>query len=91
MSKIIEVKILPEYFNPVLSGLKTCELRKDDRDYNVGDLLILREWKDGAYTGRRLCTKITYILRGCGYGLADGYAILCIKHFREAKRNEKNN
>ncbi len=79
MQKIHEVKILPEYYTAVDKGIKTCELRKDDRGYNVGDLLMLREWQNGVYTGRKKMFKITYILRDCGFGLQDGYAILCIK------------
>jgi len=82
MVKIIEKKILPEYYEAVDKGVKTCELRKDDSDYCVGDILILREYRDTQYTGRRLCVKITYILRNCGFGLQDGYAILCFKHLR---------
>lgn len=78
MAKIIEVKCLPEYYEAVQSGVKSWELRFDDRNYDVGDLLILREWKDGVYTGRRLTTKITYILKDFA-GLKDGWAILSVK------------
>lgn len=53
MAKIIEVKCLPEYFEAARVGIKPWELRYDDRNYAVGDLLIMREWKDGKYTGRR--------------------------------------
>ena len=45
MAKIIELKILPEYFEAVKSGKKTFELRKNDRDFCVGDILILRGGK----------------------------------------------
>lgn len=81
MAQIHEVKILPEYYDAVASGVKTWELRYDDRGYSVGDLMILKEWKDNVFTGRRLTVKITYILRGYA-GLADGWAILSIKKFR---------
>lgn len=45
--KMHELKILPEYFEKVLDGSKTFELRKDDRGFNVGDILILREYIPG--------------------------------------------
>lgn len=75
---IHELKILPEYFNEVQSHNKQFELRKDDRDYRVGDWILLKEFENGSYTGRECgCFGITYILRNCPeYGLADGYCIL---------------
>ena len=45
--KIHELKILPQYFEKVLDGSKTFELRKDDRGYEVGDILILKEFNVG--------------------------------------------
>lgn len=75
---IHELKILPKYFDEVQSLNKQFELRKDDRDYRVGDLILLKEFENGHYTGRECgCFDITYILRNCPeYGLADGYCIL---------------
>ena len=57
---------------------KQFELRKDDRDYRVGDWILLKEFENGSYTGRECgCFGITYILRNCPeYGLADGYCII---------------
>ena len=42
--KIHDVKILPEYFKPLDEEVKTAEFRYNDRDYQVGDVLHLREW-----------------------------------------------
>lgn len=39
--KIHELKLDTFYFDDVKSGLKTFEIRKNDRDYQVGDLLSL--------------------------------------------------
>ena len=77
-NKIHELKILPEYFKAVCSGNKNFELRKDDRDYMVGDYIDFYEFDGKQYTGRSLkFIKINYILRNCPeYGLADGYCIL---------------
>lgn len=72
-----EVKIKPEYYGAVLNGTKNFELRKDDRVYQVGDIVILKEWDGEIYTGRDLALKIKYILRNCPeYGLMAGYCIL---------------
>lgn len=73
-----ELKIKPEYFQAVWDGIKTFELRKDDRSYQVGDVLILREFDNG-YTGATVVKTVSYVLRGCPeYGLSDGYCILGI-------------
>ena len=78
MRKIIDLKIVQPHFDGVASGRKKAELRKDDRDFAVGDMLILREWKNGQYTGRRLTATITHILKDF-VGLTDGWAVLSIK------------
>ena len=61
----------------VASGRKKFELRKNDRNYKVGDIFILREWMpEKGYTGRDYIQSIEYILKDCpGYGLMDGYII----------------
>lgn len=84
MPKIHELKILPEYYEAVKTGLKGFELRFDDRNFAVGDLLLLREYQAEQYTGRRQMVKITYILKGFE-GLKDGWAILNIAKMRGAK------
>ena len=58
-SMIHELKSLPEYFEPVLRGSKTFELRKADRDFRWGDYLALNEWsKEYGYTGRALLARV---------------------------------
>ena len=72
--------VLPEYFIESKNGNKPFELIKDDRDYKVGDRLILAEF-DGKKLTKNLCYKtITYVLRDCEeYGLKKGFVILGAK------------
>jgi Domain of unknown function (DUF3850) len=79
------VKSWPEFFEDVRNGSKTFELRKNDRDYQVGDMLTLQEWepKQQSYTGRECSRRIIYVLTGAGVGcieplkgLSIGYCIL---------------
>jgi DNA-directed RNA polymerase subunit E'/Rpb7 len=42
MKKIHELKILIDYAEMVHRGVKTFELRKNDRDFHVGDLIRFR-------------------------------------------------
>jgi ribosomal protein S17 len=59
----IKKKILPEYFQKILDGKKTYELRLANWDCNEGDILILQEWnpKNKEFTGRVIEKEVTYI------------------------------
>lgn len=72
------LKIAPSYFEAVKENKKTFELRRNDRNFNVGDTLNLEGFQ-GEYTGRNIQVKITYILEGGIYGLSKEYVILAIK------------
>ena len=56
------LKIRPKYFDAVRSEVKTFELRKNDRDFRVGDFLALNEWDDDHYTGRTELREVRYML-----------------------------
>lgn len=69
------VKIEPEYFNKIIEGKKTYEIRKNDMDYVAGDCIALNEYKRGEYTGRFILTGIVSIDEYPLY-LDTGYVIL---------------
>jgi len=71
-----EIKIRPEYYKSVIAGMKTFELRENDRQYEVGDEVKLMEWDEEGFTGRYHTITITYVLQNVPeYGLADGFCI----------------
>lgn len=72
------LKQAPEYFEAVLNGRKTFEVRQNDRDYREGDLLALNEYSKNGYTGRCCLVKIDYILNDEKY-CRDGYITMSIK------------
>lgn len=75
-----ELKTETQFYQAVEKGLKTFEVRKNDRDFRVYDMVVLVEVVSGIYTGRRLPSKeITYILHGGQFGVADGYCVLQLK------------
>ena len=79
-NKIHEIKIYPQYYKAIMSGEKTFELRKNDRNYQVGDILNLKEWDGENYTGHSTMRRVSYIYKGTDkYGLSKGYCILSIK------------
>ena len=58
-------KVWPKYFQKILDGVKTYELRLADWECKEDDILVLQEWdlKTKNYTGRTVEKKITYILK----------------------------
>lgn len=87
--KIHELKILPQYFEDVKCGHKTFELRKDDREFQTGDILMLKEFNQNKkyktinetetnFSGKKVLRQIKYILKDIE-GLNKNYAILGIK------------
>jgi len=61
----IEKKIWPEYFQNILEGIKTYELRLADFECKPGDILVLKEWnpKTKEYTGRVIEKEVTYVIK----------------------------
>lgn len=81
------LKIWPDHFEAVRSGLKTFEVRKDDRDFQVGDLLHLNEYDPdkGQFTGQFMRVKVTYKIAGGYFGIEKGYCVLGFEHIITAK------
>jgi len=57
------LKCWPEYFAKIWDGEKPFEIRKNDRDYRVGDILDIREWLPQIenFTGRGLRKIVSYM------------------------------
>lgn len=77
---IHELKTIPTFFNDVLSGEKSFEVRRFDRPFHKGDLLALNEFnpETKSYTGRSCLVYIDYMLNDPEYCKKD-YVILAIK------------
>jgi hypothetical protein len=79
LPKTHELKIWPQYFGPVEDGRQNFQFRRNDRDYQEGDFLLLREWEPPApgetyfdedfhYTGREVLVKVEHIMRVFDFG-----------------------
>lgn len=75
---IHELKILPEYYKAQVEGKKNFEIRKNDRNYKIGDKLVLKEYdpETNSFTGQSFVTEITFIT---DYQQKDGYVVLGTK------------
>lgn len=76
------LKLFTKYFQHVIDGNKRSELRYNDRDYQVGDIVTLHEGQpalnaDGfEYTGRKISGRISHI---DDYGCQAGYVNLSLR------------
>lgn len=71
--KVHQLKLRTAYFKAQANGQKTFEIRFNDRDYRVGDVVVLREFDGEKLTGRKVCREITYI---SDFGQVNGWAVL---------------
>lgn len=71
-----ELKTVKPFFQNIVDLLKTFEIRKNDRNFKVGDTLILKEWNEKEQCferDREVKRVITYI---CDYEQKEGYVVL---------------
>lgn len=75
------IKCWPEYFDAIARGLKTFEVRKNDRDYRAGDLLAICEWdpQTREFTGARRIMLVSYVLPGGQFGIDADYVVMGLK------------
>ncbi|RNC62781.1 MAG: hypothetical protein AWM53_02000 [Candidatus Dichloromethanomonas elyunquensis] len=75
-----ELKTWLEYYQAVVDGRKPFEIRLNDRNYQIGDVLFLREFEPnkGIYTGRNITREVTYTLKRKPF-VPDGYIVMGIK------------
>lgn len=75
--KLHKLKIVDPYFTDVFNGVKTFEVRKNDRDFEVGDIVRLILVEAGKITPFYIEREITYILDNPDY-CKEGYVIFGI-------------
>ena len=74
---IHELKTIPDIWDALKTGVKTFDVRFNDRGFAVNDTLRLfrgtsREWMEMEYLDR----KVTYILAGGQFGIEPGYVVM---------------
>lgn len=82
-----DLKVWPQHFAALADGRKTFEVRRDDRGFNQGDTLRLREWQPGAarYTGREVTRGVGFLIDAGalgGMGIAPGYCVMALSAAR---------
>lgn len=89
MKRVHELKTDPAIWKASADGLKTFEIRFNDRDYQVGDDLLMRAFdrEKQEYTGEWSLSRVQYILTDTKYGMQDGYVILATKLITNGMRD----
>lgn len=72
-----DLKCDTEYYQAVERGKKKFEVRKNDRNFKVYDMVTLHEYVNGVYTGRKISIEIQYILAGGKFGIDKDYCVFC--------------
>lgn len=83
LAKVHNLKTWTPFFNDIKSGVKQFEVRKNDRDYEVGDTLILEDFDPVTekYTGAWMPKLVTYKLDDERF-VKEGYVVLGIKDIK---------
>lgn len=78
---IHELKTWPDPFQAVWFRQKTHEIRVNDRDYKVDDVLRLREYdpSNGRYSGREMFVRVSYLSLGPDWGLPEGLCVMSVR------------
>lgn len=78
-----KLKTWPNYWDAVASGEKNFEVRKDDRGFQKGDVLILQKYEIGygylteaPHAIKELRRRVTWILTGGQFGIEPGYVVM---------------
>lgn len=78
-----KLKLKSQFCNDILLGRKTFEVRKNDRNFHVDDLIVFTPVNDNNSSKKEIhpisqsTFIITYVLKG--WGLQEGYVVLAIK------------
>jgi uncharacterized protein YqfB (UPF0267 family) len=78
--KTHELKCWPSYFEDIIGGRKTFEIRKNDRKFHIGDVLRLKEYDlfKESYTGRQCDVRVIYMFDDDRF-LQKGYVCMGIE------------
>lgn len=87
---IHELKIYPNFFKAVISGEKTFEVRKNDRQFKAGDMLALNEYDWNFYTGNSCLVYVDFVMNNPEY-VKEGMVIMSIKPCTVYKHTEPFN
>jgi len=80
-AKIHVLKCWPAYFEAMRVGRKSFEVRRNDRDFQVGDCIVVQEYNPelGRLSGEAFSVRVVYMLAGGQFGMPEGYCVMGIE------------
>lgn len=87
------LKTMPAYWDAIANGEKRFEVRRDDRGFQRGDVLLLRKLREGRYTefereggnytgipehARTIRATVDWVMTGGQLGVEPGYVVMSI-------------
>ena len=77
-----KLKTWPVLFADVEAGVKTFEIRKNDRNFRTGDILVLQEYEPSTnqYSGREISVVVNYSICLDGLPGLDGFIGMSIEN-----------
>jgi hypothetical protein len=72
------LKTIQPYFDDISLGKKPFELRKNDRNFKLGDIILLIEYNpvSDQIIPKIIATRVTYFMGDNHAGIEQGYCIL---------------
>src|SRR5690606_1296840 len=73
--KVHVPKTLPGFFRAIKAGIKTFEIRLNDRNFEVRDIMELKEYDGEKFSGESMTKIITYMTE---FAQKDGFVVMAI-------------
>lgn len=103
MQSIHDLKTVNRYWDAVAAGTKTFEVRKNDRAFQTGDVIVLTRTTeggqydtrpedrspDGCFAKSQISFRITYLLQGGQLGIEPGYCVLGLGSLDDKKKSRQ--
>ena len=87
-----DIKLDISFCDPVYNNIKTFEIRRNDRNYQVGDYIRFKPvgllFQEVDHPIKYNLYEITYILSG--WGLQEGFCALAIKQISKEEAQRKD-
>jgi hypothetical protein len=82
------LKTWPGPFEAMRAARKTFEYRLNDRDFQVGDCLVLQEYNPeyDSLSGEAILRRVVYLLPGGKFGVPEKYCVMSVEPWESSSK-----